>query len=109
MIERRRSIVRFFCAAGIVALLGSIGSASLTAQTGQVARSAAGQVGQRQTREQAAAKVAPMSVVANGRIQNRIQSRLRARIDRYYDPQANTLSPFVVAADQERVATKKRR
>lgn len=109
MIVRRLLIVRLSCAAGVVALLGIMGSASLTAQTGQVARSVAGQVGQRQTREQAAAKVAPMDVVANGRIQNRIQSRLRTRIDRYYDPQANALSPFLVAADQERVATKGRR
>lgn len=68
---------------------------------GQVARSSVGQIGQRETREKAAAKINP-SVAVPGRIQNRVQSRLRTRIDKYYDPQANRLSPFIVAGEQSR-------
>ncbi len=77
---------------------------------GETARSAAGQAGQRQTREQIAqdAGIEPMARI-NGRIQNRVQSRIRNRIDRYYDPQANAASPFVVAGDQARAAGRSRR
>jgi hypothetical protein len=38
------------------------------------------------------------------RIGNRVQSRLRNRVDRFYDPQANATSPFQVASDQVRNA-----
>ncbi|KQM21455.1 hypothetical protein ASE73_15505 [Sphingomonas sp. Leaf24] len=77
---------------------------------GETARSAAGQTGQRQTREELAAEVGiePMGRI-NGRIQNRVQSRIRNRIDRYYDPQANATSPFAVAGDQARTAGRPRR
>lgn len=77
---------------------------------GETARSAAGQTGQRQTREQIAqdAGIEPMARI-NGRIQNRVQSRIRNRIDRYYDPQANAASPFMVAGDQARTAGRARR
>lgn len=77
---------------------------------GETARSAAGQTGQRQTREELAAEVGiePMGRI-NGRIQNRVQSRIRNRIDRYYDPQANATSPFTVAGDQARTAGRPRR
>ncbi|WP_055785711.1 MULTISPECIES: hypothetical protein [unclassified Sphingomonas] len=70
---------------------------------GETARSAAGQAGQRQSREQIAqdAGIEPMGRI-NGRVQNRVQSRIRNRIDRYYDPQANATSPFAVAGDQAR-------
>ena len=53
----------------------------------ETARSAAGQAGQRQTREEVAteAGIEPMGRI-NGRVQNRVQSRIRNRIDRYYDP-----------------------
>lgn len=77
---------------------------------GETARSAAGQAGQRQTREILAqdAGIEPMARI-NGRIQNRVQSRIRNRIDRYYDPQANAASPFEVAGDQARAAGRPRR
>ncbi len=79
-------------------------------QQGETARSAAGQTGQRQTREEVAAEVGiePMGRI-NGRVQNRVQSRIRNRIDRYYDPQANAASPFAVAGDQARTAGRPRR
>lgn len=77
---------------------------------GETARSAAGQAGQRQTREEVAAEagIEPMGRI-NGRVQNRVQSRIRNRIDRYYDPQANATSPFAVAGDQARTAGRPRR
>ena len=71
---------------------------------GRVADSAVGEVGQRQTRGQAAQGVVSTARVGN-RIPNRVQSRLRNRIDRYYDPQANATSPFVVAEGQARRAS----
>ena len=76
---------------------------------GETARSAAGQAGQRQSREQIAqdASIKPTARI-NGRIQNRVQSRIRNRIDRYYDPQANAASPFEVAGDQARTAGRPR-
>ncbi len=72
---------------------------------GETARSAAGQTGQRQTRELLSqdAGVEPMARI-DSRVQNRVQSRIRNRIDRYYDPQANAVSPFEVAGDQARTA-----
>lgn len=78
-------------------------------EPGKVAESAVGEVGQRQTREEAAPGVEPMSRI-NSRIPNRVQNRIRNRIDRYYDPKANTTSPFEVAADQaENADTRMRR
>lgn len=68
-------------------------------QPGRLAETAVGELGQRQTAEQAAANIKPMSRI-NNRIPNRVQNRIRNRIDRHYDPQANTTSPFEVAADQ---------
>jgi len=70
-----------------------------TQQVGQVAESSAGQVGQRQTREQAPANIKPMARI-DDRIANRVQNRIRSRIDRFYNPLANTASPFETAADQ---------
>lgn len=63
----------------------------------------AGEVGQRQSREQAAPSLRPLERVAS-RITNRIQSRVHTRLDRYYDPQGNAQSPFKVAGEQARVA-----
>lgn len=68
-------------------------------KSGKVADSAAGQAGQRMTRDQNAAKVEPMARLET-RIANRVQSRIRNRIDRYYDPKANATSPFVDAGEQ---------
>lgn len=77
---------------------------------GETARSAAGQAGQRQSREQVEADtgIEPMSRI-NARIQNRVQSRIRNRIDRYYSPQANATSPFAVASEQVAAARRPRR
>lgn len=75
---------------------------------GEVAKSAVGQAGQRQTREDVAKGVAPMARI-NSRIQNRVQSRIRNRIDRNYDPKANATSPFEVAGQQARTAGRPQR
>ena len=77
---------------------------------GEVARSATGQAGQRQTREGIAqeAGIEPMARISS-RVQNRVQSRVRNRIDRYYDPQANAASPFVIAGEQARSASRNSR
>lgn len=76
-------------------------------RSGGTATSSAGQTGQRRTREQVSG-IEPMARIAS-RIQNRAQTRIRNRLDRYYDPQANTVSPFVVAGDQARSAGRRRR
>jgi hypothetical protein len=81
---------------------------SPVAPPGRVADSTVGQVGQRQTREQAAQGIAPTARIRN-RISNRVQSRLRNRIDRSYDPQANAADPFAVAADRLRTTGNPRR
>ena len=80
-----------------------------TNQAGRTARSSVGQVGQRQTRDTAAAEagIKPMARIQN-RIQNRVQNRIRNRIDRNYDPQANATDPFVVAEDQARTSGRPR-
>lgn len=70
-------------------------------QSGRVADSTVGRVGQRQTRQEAAPNVQPLARIS-GRINNRVQSRIRNRIDRNYNPQANATSPFEVAADRAR-------
>ena len=77
---------------------------------GETARSAVGQAGLRQSREQVAADsgIEPMGRI-NGRIQNRVQARIRNRIDRYYDPRANVTSPFAVASEQATAAPRRRR
>lgn len=75
-------------------------------QIGRVADSAVGQVGQRQTREQAPTGIKSMARVAN-RIQNRVQNRIRNRIDRDYDPQAGMTDPFAVAEDRARRPTRR--
>jgi len=80
-----------------------------TNQVGRTAQSAAGQVGQRQTRDAAAAQagIKPMARISS-RIQNRVQNRIRNRIDRNYDPQVNTTDPFMVAEDQARTTGRPR-
>ena len=86
---------------------GSVAPSSLRQD---VASSAVGQAGRRQTREQTAQQtgIEPMARI-DARIQNRVQARIRNRIDRYYDPQANATSPFVVAGDQTRAANRRLR
>lgn len=82
-------------------LLAATSAAAQESSSGRVASSVAGEVGQRQTREQTIAGIQPMARIGS-RIQNRVQSRVRNRIDRFYDPQANAASPFQVASDQAR-------
>lgn len=76
-------------------------------QTGQTAEVSGGQVGQRQTREDAAPNFEPLGRITN-RVQNRVQNRIRNRIDRYYDPRANAASPFEIASEQARAAGRSR-
>ncbi|TKD51878.1 hypothetical protein [Sphingomonas baiyangensis] len=63
----------------------------------------AGRIGERQTRADAAAEsgIRPLERRTT-RIANRVQLRLRNRIDRNYDPTANATSPFAIAEDQAR-------
>ena len=81
----------------VLLLIAPSAQAQNDTRPGQVAESAVGQAGRRQTATTIAAK--PMGRV-NSRIQNRVQNRIRNRIDRSYDPTANTTSPFEVAAEQ---------
>lgn len=83
--------------------LGSMPAVGQETGAGSTGRSAIGQVGQRQTRDQTVAGIEPLARI-NNRIQNRVQSRQRNRIDRFYDPRANAISPFEVAGDQARNA-----
>ena len=77
---------------------------------GEVAQSAAGQAGKRQTREQVAAQIGIAAMArVNSRIQNRVQARIRNRIDQYYDPRANAATPFAVASEQANAAGQRRR
>lgn len=69
----------------------------------QLPETAVGKVGERQSGEQAQAYVAPMGRI-DSRVANRILNRIQSRIDRYYNPRANTTSPFEVAADRARKA-----
>lgn len=80
-----------------------------TNRAGRTARSSVGQVGQRQTRDTAAAQagIKPMARIAS-RIQNRVQNRVRNRIDRDYDPLAGATDPFAVAEDQARTTGRPR-
>jgi hypothetical protein len=66
-----------------------------TADTG------AGEIGQRQTREEAAPNIEPLGRI-NYRIENRVQSRLRNRVDRNYDATANVTAPFKRAEGRTR-------
>ncbi|MBS0503466.1 MAG: hypothetical protein JSS55_06610 [Proteobacteria bacterium] len=77
-------------------------------QPGRTATSSAGQVGQRQTRTQAAPNVEPAGRIAS-RVQNRIQMRLHTRIDREYNPAVPAGTSFMVAEEQARKAGKPRR
>jgi hypothetical protein len=65
------------------------------APVGGVARSAVGEAGQRQTRDKAIG-LEPMSRLSS-RIDIRVQSRLRTRIDRDYAPQTDPSRPFSTA------------
>lgn len=75
-------------------------------QSGRVAESAVGQVGQRRTAGMDG-NIVPMGRI-DSRIQNRIQSRLQTRIDRDYNPQFNTSTPFGAAEDRTRATGRSR-
>lgn len=83
--------------AAVLPLITSPTRAQETPHPGQVADSAVGHVGQRQTA--ASLQAEPMDRI-NNRVANRVQNRIRNRIDRSYNPTANTTSPFEVAAEQ---------
>ncbi len=76
-------------------------------QTGRLAGSSVGQLGQRQDRTLLNPIAEPMARISN-RIQNRVQSRIRNRIDRNYAPQASATSPFADAEEETR-STQRRR
>lgn len=78
------------------------------ANSGQTAKSSAGQAGQRQLRGQALGSLESNQRL-DSRIQNRVQSRVRNRIDRFYDPKANATSPFEEAGQRLRRRTETRR
>lgn len=70
-------------------------------ELGQTVDTGIGEVGTRQTREDAAPNLEPLGRI-NSRIENRIQNRIRNRIDRNYDPTANATSPFERAEERNR-------
>ena len=69
------------------------------ASAGQLANTGQGEVGQRQSRAQAAPNVSPLGRIQT-RLQNRVQSRLRNRVDRFYSRETSATSPFAIASDQ---------
>ena len=82
----------------------------ITKQAGKTPNTDTSVAGRRQTPQQVAQDtgIEPMGRISS-RIQNRVQARIRNRIDRYYDPQANTATPFIVASDQLRTTARPRR
>lgn len=80
----------------------SVPVAAQQAVGGQVASSVAGQAGQRQTRDQAAAAQgrAPLARI-DTRLRNRVQSRIRNRIDRGYMSGASATDAFDAAAAEQ--------
>ncbi len=109
----RSIIVLVLCLTGAASAIGRVLPAqdrqeepaptSVPVRTGSVPLSSVGEVGQRQTRDEARPDVTPTGRLSN-RIQNRVQSRIRNRIDRNYDPQANAVAPFATAEDQARIS-----
>lgn len=72
-----------------------------TSARGQLSITSGGTIGQRQAMPPTALANVPGARV-DVRINSRVQNRIRNRIDRYYDPQANALSPFLIAEGQIR-------
>lgn len=77
--------------------LKPLGTSQRPVSPGSAAQSSVGRAGERQTRGTIKG-ISPIGRV-DSRVPSRVQARLRNRIDRYYDPQANAVSPFAVAAD----------
>ncbi|WP_144037357.1 hypothetical protein [Sphingomonas sp. TZW2008] len=89
---------------GLALLLAtSAGAQVRDDQNGGTARIGSGQIGVRQTRDDAPSSIQPTGRIQS-RVANRVQSRIRNRIDRYYNPRANAISPFAVADGQARTA-----
>lgn len=85
----------------------TVGSGSSTAtqapasvEPGRTARSAVGEVGQRQTVYQTQG-ITPMARLSN-RIENRIQLRIRNRIDRDYQADPSSVAAIATAEQQAR-------
>lgn len=77
--------------------LGSAARGADQSSQGKAATSAVGRAGERQSRASVVG-IAPTARLQT-RVANRVQTRLRSRIDRNYDPQANAISPFTVAGE----------
>ncbi len=92
-------ILRILCAAAFVATVG-MAQADAKAQAAKGLRTptlADGEVGQRQTRKEAASTQKVM-----GRISNRIENRIRSRQDQDYDSTATITSSIEVASNKVR-------
>ena len=68
-------------------------------------KSSVGETGRRLERGQVVDGIEPGGRI-NSRVANRVQLRLRNRIDRFYDPSANAASPFAVAGEQVSAANR---
>ena len=79
----------------LAAVLTAAPALAQEASTGRVATSSVGEVGQRRTN--ALAGVAPLARV-NTRVRNRIESRLRTRIDRSQVPLTDSNAGYDAAA-----------
>jgi hypothetical protein len=75
-----------------------------TTVAGRNAIVAGSQVGQRVAGGRGAQAIEPHARLQT-RVQNRVQNRLRNRVDRYYDPTANTTSPYEVAREEAQAGT----
>lgn len=69
-------------------------------RTGSIAASSIGKAGERQSETEL------LPIRPTARINNRIESRVRNRIDRSYNPTNDATLAFKVASDQVRAATK---
>lgn len=110
-LDRRRPSLRWAVLA--VATLASEPAIAQEDQPAQNAQSApnavpAGNVGQRQMREQVTSNVEPMERIAS-RIDNRIPSRIHNRLDRWYDLQAGAADRIEAANERTRRAGRPKR
>lgn len=74
-------------------------------QLGRTSDTGAGEIGQRQTVEDAPFNTEPLARI-NNRIQNRVENRLDRRIDRDYDPEDRATSAFEGAGARVRQVTR---
>ena len=84
-----------------LAALITVGSAAMGQdRSGGVADSSIGRAGERQTESEL------LPVRPTARINNRVESRVRNRVDRFYNPTGDPTTAFRVASDQVRSARK---